>query len=610
MAIELIARRRKVSILPGLRRCFEISMAACFVCLSSGFGLPKPTPTQPATERLRSFFAAEWEYQLREHPEYATYVGDARYNDRLGDQSPAAYAREAAHTGLQLRRLQAIPETGLSEQDRVSRQMMVQQMQSSLESFRLKEWEMPISQINGIHLDLASMYAQMPFRTTKDYENYLARLHAIPAALDQTIAIMRLGMRDHMMQPRYLLEEVPAEAEQVANAAPEKSPFAEPLKKFPEAVSRQDRERLGTAILTSIRTEVEPAYAHFAAFVKTQYAPAGRAEPGVWALPDGKALYLHEIRVHTQTNETPDQIFATGMQQVRDIEQQMLALAKSRGYSDLPSFHKHIREDRELYVKSADQLMRLYSGYEDQMRGRLPELVMRIPSMPLEVVPMDSFRAPTAVPADYSPGSTAGGRPGRVNVNLYDPTKRLTLNIEAIAYHEGLPGHHLQFATADALKDLPPFRRYSSYDSYSEGWALYAEQLAHELGYYRDPYSEYGRLQNEMWRSVRLVVDTGVHAKHWSRHQMVDFFRQHTAMDDQNINTEVDRYISWPAQALAYRLGEMKIIELRERAKQRLGSRYDVRKFHQHVLDLGPVPLDGLDASITRWLDRETVPGH
>jgi uncharacterized protein (DUF885 family) len=485
--------------------------------------------------------------------------------------------------------------------------MMLQQMQSSLESYHLKEWEMPISQINGIHLDLASMYSQMPFRTTKDYENYLVRLRAVPVALTQTIAVMRLGMRDHMMQPRYLLEKIPSEVEQVANTEPEKSPFAEPLSHFSDTVSQQDRERLRTAILETIRTGVLPAYARFAAFVRRQYAPAGRVEPGVWALPDGKALYLHDIRVHTQTSETPDQIFATGMQQVHDIEQQMLALAKSQGYSDLPSFHKHIREDRDLYAKSADQLMKLYSSYEGQMRSRLPELVMRIPKMPLEVVPMDSFRAPTAVPADYSPGSTAGGRPGRVNVNLYEPTKRLTLNIEAIAYHEGLPGHHLQFATADELKNLPAFRRYSSYDSYSEGWALYAEQLAHELGYYRDPYSEYVRLQNEMWRSVRLVVDTGVHAKHWSRQQMVDFFHQHTAMDDQNINTEVDRYISWPGQALAYRLGQMKILELRERAKERLGNRYDIREFHQHVLDLGPVPLDVLDASITRWLGSDKV---
>jgi uncharacterized protein (DUF885 family) len=608
--MELMPRRRTLKNLISSRGCYQKSLVTALLFSLGGSFAVAARPTQSNTEQLRSFFAAEWEYQLREHPEYATYVGDARYNNRLSDLSPQAYARDAAHLRLQVQRLRAIPEAGLSERDGVSRQMMLQQMQLSLASFDLKEWEMPISQINGIHLDLASMYAQMPFRTTKDYENYLARLHAIPLALDQTRAVMRLGMRDHMMQPRYLLEKIPAEAEQVAEALPEKSPFAQPLGKFPESVPQQDRKRLSAAILAAIRTEVEPAYARFAMFVRTQYAPAGRAEPGIWALPNGKEIYLHEIRVHTQTNETPDEIFATGMRQVQQIEQQMLALAKSQGYSDLPSFHKHIREDRDLYVKSADELMKLYSGYEEQMRGRLPELVMRTPEMPLEVVPMDSFRAPTAVPADYSPGSRAGGRPGRVNVNLYEPTKRLTLNIEAIAYHEGLPGHHLQFATADALQDLPPFRRYSSYDSYSEGWALYAEQLAHELGYYRDPYSEYGRLQNEMWRSVRLVVDTGVHARHWGRQQMVDFFHQHTAMDDPNINTEVDRYVSWPGQALAYRLGQMKILELRGLAKQRLGSRYDVREFHQHVLDLGPVPLDVLETSITRWLDTETASGR
>ena len=276
LAAELIHWRLTLKIRTYLRRCGHRTLiATLFVSMNSSFALAAPSS---ATEQLRSFFAAEWEYQLREHPEYATYVGDARYNDRLSDQSAAAYGRDAAHTRLQLRRLHAIPEAGLSEQDRISRQMMLQQMQSSLESFQLKEWEMPISQINGIHLDLASMYAQMPFRTTKDYENYLARLRAVPAALDRTIAVMRLGMRDHMMQPRYLLEMVPAEAEQVADAAPEKSPFAEPVGKFPATVSQQDRERLRTAILAAIHTEVEPAYSRFATFVKTQYAPAGRAE--------------------------------------------------------------------------------------------------------------------------------------------------------------------------------------------------------------------------------------------------------------------------------------------------------------------------------------------
>ena len=251
-------------------------------------------PAAAPTERLHRLFAGEWEYQLREHPEYATYVGDSRFNDRLSDNSAAAFAREALHSRQQMKRLEAIPETSLAEQDRISRQMMLQQMQSSIESYELKEWEMPVSQINGIHLDLASMYAQMPFHTAKDYENYLSRLHAVPRALDQTMAVMRLGMRARMMQPRFLLEMIPAEAQGIADAAPEKSPFAEPVNKFPDTVSQQDRTRLQAAILNAIRTEVLPAYARFAAFVRTQYAPAGRTVPGVWALPDGPVLYLHD----------------------------------------------------------------------------------------------------------------------------------------------------------------------------------------------------------------------------------------------------------------------------------------------------------------------------
>jgi uncharacterized protein (DUF885 family) len=249
-------------------------------------------------------------------------------------------------------------------------------------------------------------------------------------------------------------------------------------------------------------------------------------------------------------------------------------------------------------------LLGLYRHYEEQSWNKLSAVVPVPPTAPLEVVPMDSFRAPSAVPADYSPGSSAGGRPGRVNVNEYHPTLRLLLNVEAIAYHEGVPGHHLQFAFADGLRGLPAFRRFASYDAYSEGWALYAEQLGKELGFYQDPYSEYGRLQNEMWRAIRLVVDTGVHYKHWTRQQMVDLFKQNTAMDDQNIQTEVDRYISWPGQALSYRLGQQKILELRERAKAHLGERYDIRQFHARVLSLGPVPLDILDASVNRWIEQ------
>lgn len=567
------------------------------------------SPRKPlnSVARLDSFYAAEWEYELRHHPEIATYVGDERFNDRLGDYSAAEVAREASHDAEQLKKLQSIPPVGLQEQQAISREIMLRQLQASVTSYQLKEWEMSVSQMNGVHLDLAAMYASMPFNNAQDYRNYISRMRQIPRVLDQEIAIMRLGMHDHMMQPRYLLEKVTVEVQEVASSTPLDSPFAIPLRHFPENVTESDKASLRRQTLEVIQHDVLPAYARFAAFVRDTYAPAGRSDPGIWALPNGEALYRNAIREHVQTTMDPDAIFNEGMREVKLINTQMLALAKGQGYSDLASFNAHIQADPKLHGSSAEQVLALYKHYEDQSEAKLDQVVPVPPKLPLEVVPMDSFRAPNAVPADYSPGSAKGGRPGRVNVNLYHPQDRLLLNVEAIAYHEGVPGHHLQFSTADTLKNLPSFRKFASYDAYSEGWALYAEQLGKELGFYQDPYSEYGRLQNEMWRAIRLVVDPGVHQKHWTREQMVDFFKQHTAMDDQNIQTEVDRYISWPGQALSYRLGQQKILELRERAKTRLGTRYDIRQFHAKVLALGPVPLDVLDASLTRWIDEQAA---
>jgi uncharacterized protein (DUF885 family) len=564
------------------------------------------TKSLSAAAQLDAFFAAEWEYQLEHHPEFATFVGDTRFNDRLGDASAEAEALGAAHAKEQLERLAAIPSVGLDEQQTISREMMQRELEAAIESYRLKEWEMPVSQMNGFHLDFAGMYAAVPLRNTKDYRNYIARLRQMPRVFDQEIAVMRLGMRDHLMQPRYLLEKVAVEAQEIGSASAEKSPFAKPLEHFPAEVSAADQKALRTEMLAAVSEGVLPAYARFAVFVRDTYAPAGRTEPGIWALPNGEALYRNAIREHVQTTMDANAIFDEGMREVRAIEAQMLALAKTQGYNDLASFHAHIQADPKLRATSAQQLMDLYKHYEDQSRMKITEVVPTAPALPLEVVPMDSFRAPNAVPADYSPGSIASGRPGRVNVNLYNPSSRLLLNLEAIAYHEGMPGHHLQFSSADGLRGLPAFRRFASYDAYSEGWALYAEQLGKEMGFYQDPYSEYGRLENEMWRAIRLVVDTGVHAKHWTRQQMVDFFKQHTAMDDQNIQTEVDRYISWPGQALSYRLGQRKILELRERARKQLGARFDVREFHARVLSLGAVPLDVLDASVTRWIDEES----
>jgi len=552
-------------------------------------------------QQLKTALDEEWEYTLRTHPEFATYVGDSRYNDKLGDRSAEAVARELKHAREALTRIEAIDTTGFPEQEKLNRELVVRELREQIESTSLREWEMPVNQMGGIHLDYAAMPSQLPLRALKDYEDYLARLQQMPRAFDQTIAVMRLGLKDGLMPPRYLLEKVARQAQDVADKPPDASPFAKPVEKFPAGIPEADQKRLRDAVLAAVRNEVGPAYARFAKFVRTDYALKGRTDYGVWALPNGDAIYRFDIRQMTTTDLGPEEIHRLGLKQVEGIEAAMLKIARQQGFSDLKSFNQHIRGDRKLYAVSGQQLLDLYQHYTDQMYAKLPQLFGQLPQNKLEVVPMEAYRAPDSVPADYSPGAPQSGRPGRINVNEYAPEKRLLLNAEAIAYHEGVPGHHVQFTIAAELPGLPPFRKYAEFTAYSEGWAFYAERLGKEVGFYQDPYSEYGRLENEMWRAVRLVVDTGVHYKHWSREQMLDYFRQHTAMDEQNIQTEVDRYIVWPGQALAYKLGQMKIIELREGARRQLGDRFDIRTFHDAVLAEGPVPLDVLEKRIEQW---------
>jgi uncharacterized protein (DUF885 family) len=584
---------------------FLLPVAGAQTATSQDGAPSTPTSLENRRAQLRDAIAKQWEYELNAHPEFATAIGDSRYNDRLDDRSAAAPQREIEHAREEIRIFAAIDTTGFPEQEALNKTLMLRELREEVEGAQFRPWEMPVNQMNGDHLDLAAMAMQMPFDTVKDYENYLARLHAIPHALDQLTENMKQGMRDGLMPPKYLLEKVGSQAQDIGTKPLEASPFTEPLKRIPATISAPDRERLTQAIKAAVRDEVEPAYVKFTAFVGDDYAPRGRADFGVWALPDGPDRYSFAVRQMTTTDLTPGQIHAMGLKQVTEIEAQMLALAQSLGYHDLKSFNEHIRTDQDLYGKSSQQVFDLYKHYSDQMYAKLPQLFGHLPKTRLEVVPMQAYRAPDAVPADYFPGAGDGSRPGRINVNEYDPTHRLLLNVEAIAYHEGIPGHHMQFSIAQELPNLPAFRRFGNYNAYSEGWAFYAERLGKEVGFYQDPYSEYGRLENEMWRSVRLVVDTGVHEMHWSRQQMVDFFHAHTAMDDTNIASEVDRYIAWPGQALAYKLGQMKILELREHAKQALGSRFDIRAFHDAILDEGPLPLDVLDERINAWIVME-----
>jgi uncharacterized protein (DUF885 family) len=584
--------------------CWQVIRAAMSLALIVPLAAHSAGQTlETRRAELNRLLADEWKYTLRTQPELATQVGDNRYNDRLTDYSGKAIADDLAHSRQSLHRFEAIDVTGFPERERLNQALMMRSLRTEIEAAQFKDWEMPASQIEGIHLKYASLVFDTPFRNVKDYKDYAARLHQIPRVLEQATAHMRDGLRDRLMPPKFVLEIVSAQAQQIADSPLDKSPFTDSLRKFPDAVSQADRKRLRDSIENAVTVDVAPAYAKFAKFVRDDYAPRGRLDPGLWALPDGEARYRFAVRRQTTTDMTAEQIHELGLKSVSEIEGEMLKIARAQGFSDLKTFNAHLMQDPNLHAKSGQQLLDLYTQYRDQMYDQLPQLFGRLPKNKLAVVPMESFRSSDSVPADYSIGAGDGSRPGRINVNEYAPDKRLLLNVEAIAYHEGVPGHHLQFSIAQELTDLPPFRKFNlDLNAYSEGWAFYSERLGKEVGFYREPYSDYGRLQNEMWRAVRWVVDTGVHAQHWSRQQMIDYFHEHTAMDDQNIETEVNRYIAWPAQALSYKMGQRTILELRERAQRGLGANFDIRAFHDAVLDQGPLPLDVLEAKINAWI--------
>ena len=566
-------------------------------------------PAQVTVENHRSqllaLFDEEWQYRLRTDPEFATALGDKRYNDRLSDESPAFYESDVKAKRDFLSRCEAIDPAGLSQQDALSRELMIRELREEIEGAKFKPWEMPVNQMNGPHLHLPDLVTLTPFNSVADYENYIARLKQIPRFFDQVTANMRQGMRDHLMPPRYLLEKVSKEVQDIADKAGEDSSFAKPIKNFPGGISVPDQKRLREEVLAAIADQVQPAYQRFAKFVRDEYAPAGRTDPGVWALPDGDERYRFAIRRMTTTDMSPEQIHELGLKQIDVIEKEMLVVANKLGFKDLASLNEHIKNDRSMYATSGKQLLDLYNHHIDEMDPKLPNLFGHLPKSRVVAIPMEAARAPNAVPADYTEGTADGSRPGHINVNEWDPEHRLLLNVEAIAYHEGIPGHHLQLSLAQEMPELPAFRQHAGYTAFVEGWALYSERLAKDVGLYQDPYSDYGRLENEMWRAIRLVVDTGVHSQHWSRQQMVEYFHRYTAMDEPNVQSEVDRYIAWPGQALAYKLGQLEILKLREEARQKLGDKFDVRAFHDEVLGAGALPLDVLDSEVDTWIKAQ-----
>ena len=553
---------------------------------------------------LRDLLNDQWEYTLRTSPEFASILGDRRYNDQVSDVSEAAVKADLEAMRKYLRRFEAISKVAFSEQEKLNRDLMVKNLRDGIDWGKFKNWQMPVNQMGGIHLNAAQLPSLLPFATVKDYDDYVVRLGKFPKNMDDTIANMRKGMAARLMPPKFLLEKVAEQASGIATTPAEESPFSQPLEKMPESFTAAEKERIRNAVLDRVRTNVIPAYEKFAAFVRDEYAPKGRTEVGVWALPDGKPRYAFMVKNQTTTDLTPEQIHDIGLREVARIEGEMLAIAKPLGFSDLKSFNASLETNPAVKVTSGEQILEAYRKYTDQMYAKLPQLFGRLPKAKMEVVATPSFREKNASGAEYNTGAPDGSRPGRVYVNTYEAEKRKTLSNESTAYHEGVPGHHMQLSIQQELTDLPPFRQQGGETAFVEGWALYSERLGKEVGFYQNPYNDYGRLNDEMLRAIRLVVDTGLHSKKWTRDDVVKYFRDHSAIDEVEIQAETDRYIVWPGQALAYKIGQLKILELRERAQRELGSKFDIRSFHDEVLGAGALPMGLLDERIDAWIAR------
>jgi len=554
---------------------------------------------------LNDLLHEQWEYTMKHSPIYASILGDKRYNDQLGDFSQKAIDEDLEEKQRFLTRFEAIDSTGFPEQEVLNKLLMVRDLKMDLEGARFKPWEMPVNQSSGIHIDVPQLVSVLSFGSVKDYEDYISRLKQLPRLFDQTVVQMRKGMADGLIPQRILLEKVVTQSDRIATTTPEQSPFAQPFDKFPDSVPEADRKRLRQAGLAAIKDSVIPAYVTFTKFVRDEYAPKGRTEPGVWALPDGAQRYAFRVRDSTTTGLTPEEIHQIGLVQVKEIEARMLQVANQLGYKDLKSLNAAIEKDPKLHAHSRAEILDLYRKYIAQMYARLPQMFGRMPKAKLEVMPVEQYREKEAPGASYVGGTPDGSRPGHVMVNTGDFAKRSLLDVETTAYHEGVPGHHMQIAIAQELPELPPFRQHEYYTAFTEGWALYSERLGKEAGFFQDPYSYYGHLQDDMLRAIRLVVDTGFHYKHWARQQVVDFFHEHSAIDEPSVQSETDRYMAWPAQALGYKIGQLEILKLRQYAKDQLGDKFNLRAFHDEVLTGGALPLDVLSSRIHDWVRQQ-----
>ena len=589
-------------------RC-GIALLPCMIMRRLVFGLilglacsafAQTAPVADQVAKQNALFEEYYQAFLKNFPERATAYGDYRYNSQLAQVSLDAIARQHAENDDFLSRLKAIPTEGMSEKDLLSHRILEKTLERADVNYELKNYEMPINQQNGVHTQLADLPNAMPFDSVQHYQDYISRLHQIPRVLEQTSEVLRQGEKDKLMPPKLVVEKLPGQCEGIIAA----NPFLKPTKKFPKEFSEQDKKRLTDEITKAVNDNVLPAYKKFAEFLRTEYAPKGRNELSIESLADGKRRYAEAVKQMTTIDVPPAEVHEIGLKEVARITDEMTSIARSQGYNDLASFRDAVNNDPKWKPTSEQQILDDYKKYIGQMEPKLPELFGLLPKSPVTVEPIPDFAKAAAT--HYVQGTPDGKRPGRVVVAVSNPTKRTLVDDEAVAYHEGVPGHHLQISIAQTLQGLPKFQLHGFFSAYAEGWALYSEVLGKEIGFYKDPVSDYGRLSSEMLRAVRLVVDTGIHDKNWSREKVIDYMHAND-VNDALAQTEADRYIAWPGQALAYKMGQLTILKLRDEAKKQLGEKFDLKAFHDQILNGGAMPLDLLQERTVAWIKSQAA---
>ncbi|MEY2482987.1 MAG: hypothetical protein QOK24_1515 [Verrucomicrobiota bacterium] len=570
-------------------------------------GAAPETKETEASKSLNAFFEAEWNYEMEQSPARASSMGDRRWNDRWGDQSLEAIRKREEHEKQALAGLSKFDRANLPLTDQLNYDLFKKDLETDIEGFKFRTYLMPINQRGGLQT-LDELGDRLRFETVKDYEDWIARLRAFPALMDQNIALMREGAKSHIIWPKIVLERVPAQIDKQLVSKPDESPFYKAFQKFPEAIAAADRDRLTKAAQEAIASGVLPSFQKLKKYFVEEYLPAAFDEVGVWKMPLGGEFYAFLARRHTTTDLTPQQIHEKGLSEVARIKAEMQTIMEKTGFKGtLPEFFTKLRTDPQFFYKTPDELLQAYRALAKRIDPNLVKVFKTLPRTPYGVTPIPDKIAPDTTTAYYNQPAADGSRAGLYFVNLYKPETRPKWEMMALSLHESVPGHHLQIALAQELGDIPKFRRYGGYTAFVEGWGLYSESLGQEMGLYDDPYSKFGQLTYEMWRAVRLVVDTGMHQMKWDRKRAIDYFMENAPKAENDIVNEIDRYISMPGQALAYKIGELKIKELRDRARREIGESFDIREFHDAVLLSGAVPLDVLERNVNAWIATKKV---